>query len=170
MPTDAFYKNVVWNLNLVSVQVAHAESVKGRARSGYYKVAIILASTIVEALAYTILENNRSRQMPLEDWKCQNSQYLSSIFVSRNGEKLSICERVRPIFNLNQQTDFKKVNEVCLKLSLYHKKLFRKIEKIRILRNKIHIQGLKNIDRSYRKQELEFVSSAIDDLLKLLRP
>lgn len=78
---------------------------------------------------------------------------------------MSICERTKPKFRLNKQTDFKKVNEVCLVLKIFSKKLFNKIEKVRKLRNKIHIQGLNNLDRSYTKNELEFISSVMNELL-----
>jgi hypothetical protein len=165
MNIDAFNKNVKWNLEQIAVQVGHAERVKGRARSGYYKAAIVIAASIVEALAYKILEKNKILEMPLEDWECKNSHLLPENFVVSSGSRLSICERIQQKFLLTKFTDFKKVNEICLKLKLFSKKFFNKIEKVRKLRNKIHIQGLDAIDRSYRKKELEFVSSVINELL-----
>lgn len=165
MLTETFSKNVKWNLEQIAVQVGHAESVKTRARSGYYKSAIILAAAIVEALAYKTLEQNSSLDMPLEDWKCICSNFLPNKYQSNNGERLSICERKKLKFELNKQTDFKKVNEVCLTLGIFSKKLFNKIERVRKLRNKIHIQGLNNLDRSYTKHELEFISSVMNELL-----
>lgn len=165
MQTEVFNKNVVWNLVQIAVQVGHAEKVKTRARSGYYKSAIILAAAIVEALAYKILEKNNYMEMPLEDWKCTKSNLLSTDYRSKNNERLSICERTQPEFKLTKQTDFKKVNEICLSLGLFSKRLFNKIEKIRHLRNKIHIQGLSDLDRSYTKHELEFISSVMNQLL-----
>jgi len=165
MQTEAFNKNVQWNLEQVAVQVGHAERVKTRARSGYYKSAIILAAAIVEALAYKILEQNNDLDMPSEDWQCVRSNFLPGQYKSDKGERLSVCERIQPKFKLNKQTDFKKVNEVCFALKLFPKKLFNKIEKVRKLRNKIHIQGLSNLDRSYKKSELEFISSVMNELL-----
>ncbi|MDD3101738.1 MAG: hypothetical protein PHE59_01155 [Patescibacteria group bacterium] len=165
MNIDTFYKNVKWNLEQIVVQVGHAEGVKGRARSGYYKSAIILAASIIEALAYKILEQNYSLEMPLEDWKCVRSNFLPEQYKSDKGERLSICERKRFKFELNKQTDFKKVNEVCHFLNVFSTKSFKKIEKVRKLRNRIHIQGLDDLDRSYTKKELEFVSSVMNELL-----
>lgn len=165
MLTEAFNKNVQWNLEQIAVQVGHAERVKTRARSGYYKSAIILAAAIVEALAYKILEQNNSKEMPLENWQCVRSNLLPQQYKSERGERLSVCERMQPKFKLNKQTDFKKVNEICLALKIFSKKLFNKIEKVRKLRNKIHIQGLDNLDRSYTKSELEFISSVMNELL-----
>ena len=165
---ETFKKNIQWNLELIAVQVGHAEHVKGRARSGYYKTAIVLGSSIVEALSYRVLEKNNTLEMPLEDWECRNSQFLSESFKSTNGSRLSICERAQKNFSLTKFTEFKKVNEVCFKLNLFSKGFFKKIEKIRTLRNKIHLQGLKFIDRSYTKSELEFISSVMNELLNKL--
>lgn len=169
MQTKTFNKNVQWNLEQIAVQVGHAEKVKTRARSGYYKSAIILAAAIVEALAYKILEENNTSKMPSEDWQCIRSSFLPQYYKSNNGERLSICERVKPQFKLSKQTDFKKVNEVNFALKTFSKKLFNKIEKVRKLRNKIHIQGLDNLDRSYTKQELESISSVMNELLSKIK-
>ena len=65
MEVAVFDKNVEWNLVQIAVQVGHAEKVRTRARSGYYKSAIMLAAAIVEALAYKILEKNSLMDMPL---------------------------------------------------------------------------------------------------------
>ena len=169
MNTETFNQNVQWNLEQIAVQVGHAEQVKTRARSGYYKSAVILAAAIVEALAYKVLEKNNTLKMPMEDWHCVRSNFLPQQYKSDKGERLSICERTRFEFKLNKQTDFKKVNQVCLILKIFSKKLFNKIERVRKLRNKIHIQGLDNLDRSYTKSELEFISSIMNELLSKIQ-
>jgi hypothetical protein len=166
MVKDPFNENVKWNLEQVAVLVGHAESVKTRARSGYYKSAIMLASSVVEALAFKVLEKNSSLAMPLGDLECTRSNILPQIYKSDMGERLSICERKRKRFVLGRQTDFKKVNEVCFILKLFKKRLFNNIEKIRKLRNKIHIQSIGILDRSYTKKELEFISSVLLELYK----
>lgn len=169
MDVETFNKNVEWNLEQIAVQVGHAEKVRTRARSGYYKAAIILAAAIVEAISYKVLEQNNAVEMPYEDWQCVRTSLLPQQYKSDKGERLGICERIRPKFILNRFTDFKKVNEVCFELGIFSNKLFNKIEKIRKLRNKIHIQGLDNLDRSYTKSELEFISSVMNELLSKVK-
>ena len=168
MPTETFRTNVEWNITQIAVFIYHAENTNGRARSGYYKAAIMLAASIAEAIAFKILEKNSNLVMPLEEWKCIYSNPLPVKYKSDRDNPLSICERLQPRFTLSKQTDFIKVNEVCQKLQLFDNRLFKKIEKVRTLRNKIHIQGLGNIDRSYTKKQLEFVSSVIDNLVEIL--
>lgn len=168
MSTETFKINVAWHIRQILVLNFHAENVNGRARSGYYKSAIMLAASVAEAISFKILEKNNNLKMPLEDWKCIYSSPLPARYKSERGNRLSICERSQPSFLLSKQTDFKKVNEVCKKLKLFDDKLFKKVEKIRVLRNKIHIQGLDNIDRSYTKKELVFVSSVVGELVSIL--
>ncbi len=167
MVESPFAENIKWNLEQIVVQFRHAEKVKGRARSGYYKAAIMLAASVVEALAFKVLSGSNLK-MPLGDWQCKNSSFLPEFCQSKNGCKLSVCERNQTVFKLERNTDFKKVNEICLEIKIFSEQFFKKIEKVRILRNKIHIQGLGNIDRSYTKMELEFISSVMAELLNKL--
>jgi HEPN domain-containing protein len=51
----ALRANIEWHIDLIAIQIAHAKKVKGRARSGYYKIATILAASIVEALVHALL-------------------------------------------------------------------------------------------------------------------
>ena len=76
--TDVFWENIHWNIDQIAVQQAQAEKVNGRAKSGYYKAAILLASSVVEALAYKLLEQEIARlpedRLPLQDWECFESK------------------------------------------------------------------------------------------------
>lgn len=164
MISEVFKKNVKWNVDQASTQFAHAGRVNGRAKSGFYKVAIMLAASVVEALAFKFLETNNGLEMPLDEWICRESYLLPEHYVS-NGYRLSICKRSQEKFELKKYTDFKKVNEVCHKLSLFSNNFFIDIERIRALRNKIHLQGLEYVDRSYTRKEFEFISSIISILL-----
>jgi hypothetical protein len=165
MDLKVFYSHLKWNIKQISVLAGHAENVKGKARSGYYKAAIIIAASVVEALAYKLLELNNDLPMPLDDWRCTRSELLSGNYIAVDGSRLSICARAQPTFKLDKFTDFKKVNEVSLKLNIFTNRFFKKIDKVRVLRNKIHIQGLNSSDKSYTKKELEFVSSVMSELL-----
>ena len=129
MESNTFEQNVVWNIKQIAVQVGHAEKVKTKAKSGYYKVAIILTASIVEALAFKLLsESQKGKEMPFDDWVCLNSSLLSEKYTSKDGLRLSICERKQPRFELRRTTDFKKVNEICFKLGVFSKKFFKKIK------------------------------------------
>jgi|GEM_PF-4522871 len=51
---DTLRKNIAWNLKQVVIQLSHAHKVKGKARSGYYKIALMLDCSVVEALAHEL--------------------------------------------------------------------------------------------------------------------
>ena len=121
MLSEIFKQNVKWNIVQIAVQVAQAERVKGRAKSGFYKAATMLAASVVEALAFKLLEVNRGVDMPLEDWRCIESNPLPKKYVV-DGAQLSICKRIQHKFQLKKHTDFKKVNEVNRKLGIFSKK------------------------------------------------
>ncbi len=163
MKTEIFQKNLEWNANQVFAQINQAEQFKGRARSGFYKAGIIFASSVVEALAYKLLEKNLEEKILLDDWSCSESTLLPKTFVV-NGSRLSICKRVQQEFQLKRHTDFKKVNEICLKLSIFSQPFYERVEKIRELRNKVHIQGLNRMDRSYTRKDMEFISYVMDEI------
>jgi hypothetical protein len=51
-------ENVNWNIELIATQLEHVQKAKGRARSGYYKLAVIIGASIVEAFVHVLLLNN----------------------------------------------------------------------------------------------------------------
>ncbi|MBM3255950.1 MAG: hypothetical protein FJZ04_00560 [Candidatus Moranbacteria bacterium] len=125
---DVLRKNIIWNLKQVAIQISHAGKVKGKARSGYYKIALMLSCSIVEALAHELLKRNLKKissedKRLLENYRCFESHFLPIKF-SVDEYRLSVCKRRREKFELNRNTDFKKINEVCLRLNIFSKKDF----------------------------------------------
>ncbi len=142
-----------------------ANKVKAKARSGYYKSGIIIASSVVEGLMYKKLEKGINTTKTLKSSHYKGYNILPKQFVSKDGNRICLCERIEEIFSLGKQTDFKRINETCLKLEIISKETFIKLEKIRQLRNKLHIQSLEKVDRSYTKKELEFVLRVLNKLM-----
>lgn len=165
MHEQAFWKNLEWNLNQMIVQSEQAKNVNGRARSGYYKSAILLGCSVAEALAHRLLSKRmgalKTEDVPFDDWECFDSKPLPDNYPAE-GIKLAICRRRRPRFVLSDQTIFKRVNEMCQKIGIFSVSEFEKIEWLRKeMRNKIHLQGLSDIERSWTKKDLDRVSSVI---------
>ena len=170
---DAFWRNIVWNFEQVVVQHAHAAGVNTRARSGYYKAAIILASSVAEALAYRILEERLHGDVAAdllleEDWQYFDCHNIPPQY-GRDGMLLSLCQRRKQQFILTKQTDFKKVNEMCLRTGCFTKHFFKRVEMVRTRRNQIHIQGLKSLGRSWNKAQLDQVARVVTKLIRMTR-
>jgi len=158
--------NIRWHIEQIAVQVGHADRVKGRAKSGYYKVAILLAAAVVEALAHIILvrELNKGVALPKGPWECYESHSLPQSYQSGT-QLLAICKRRQSIFKLTKKTDFAIVNKISYDLNIFSNAFFKRLEWIRATRNNIHLQGLDRIDRSYTKRQLDSVGYAIDKLI-----
>lgn len=55
MKAETIFRNIYWNARLMVVQMDHASAVKTRAKSGYYKAAILVGGSVIEALIYMAL-------------------------------------------------------------------------------------------------------------------
>ena len=149
--------NIQWNIGLMIVQLRHAQKAKGRARSGYYKLDFMIGASIVEALVHALLlreigEDGTIKTGKKEIYGCSP---LPSNFYRSPEEELVIAKRRDEVISLRRNTDFVILNRVCLNKGLFTKKFFDKVESIRTGRNKIHIQGLSYVDRSYTQHDME---------------
>jgi hypothetical protein len=155
-------------VDLIVTQYGHAKGVLGRARSGYYKVAIIVAASIVEAAAHRLLELRlimmTPDQMPFDDWECFDRHNLPASFST--DVNLAICKRRHPRFSLTKHTDFKRVNQVLLDMGVFTGPFFKRVERIREMRNKVHLQGLNHIGRKWTKADLNRTSAALESILR----
>jgi len=157
-------ENIEHNIKLIAVQYVHAQEVPPSARSGYYKVAILLASSVAEALVYELVKRHsfinslpvaesvifKSRQQLSQKFKCEGSS-----------NRLAICEKQEEIKNADEVT-FMELNRYCKRHKVVSQAEFSKMEYVRKTRNRIHIQSLEKKDVGYTKKLLEKVSSVID--------
>jgi hypothetical protein len=162
--------NVNWNVELIANQLKHAQLAKGRARSGYYKLAVIIGASIVEAFVHLLLLNNIKdgevlRTGKKETYECSP---LPKNFYRVPGEELVIAKRRDEIISIKGNTDFVILNRVCLEKGLFTKRFFRKVEAVRTIRNKVHIQGLGYVDRSYTRHDVEKIAMIANELLNKL--
>ncbi|HKC14489.1 MAG TPA: hypothetical protein VKC89_00775 [Patescibacteria group bacterium] len=167
MPLTATLKsNIEWNIVQISLQINHANSVNGKAKSGYYRVSILLAAAVAEALAHTLLKDKLDGGMipPDEGWECFETHDLPDSHQPTT-HRLSVCKRRKLPFQLTNKTDFVKVNKISKDLGIFSNAFFVKMDKVRILRNKIHLQSLTIVDRSYNKDQLDSIGYVIGKLL-----
>jgi len=159
--------NIEWHIELIAVQIRHAEKVKGRARSGYYKLATLLVASIVEAVVHALLIRKLGIDGVIStgDYETYECSLLPKTFCPQ--EDLVICKRRSENIQMRKNPDFAVLNRACLKEKLLSEKLFKKVESVRKIRNKIHIQGLDYIDRSYTKNNLVKLADVMNSLLSL---
>lgn len=159
----------------VGVQIGHAKTTKhNRAKSGYYRAAILLSAALVEAVLHDLI-----------DMKCtHNPNILSGVNVFKrskgvrtiqkldsaicaNGKELWICEVDRSL--IDRRSSFKDMNDLALQIGIVGKRLYNKLEKVRKKRNEIHIQTLQTGVRNYNYTTVEYTSTVLLELLSFYR-
>jgi hypothetical protein len=161
-------KNIEWNLSLMIVQIHHAGNVKTRARSGYYKMAYIIGASIVEALVHAILRKHLGENgvLDLGEKETYECSALPASYYPKD-EILVIAKQRDVVLPINKNPDFGKMNKACLRSTFISRRLFQRVEKIRKNRNKLHLQGVLCIDRSYTLKDVKDVSDAVDQLIRM---
>lgn len=171
--SDIFEKNLGYTFDDISVQIAHAQDVSGRARTGYYRVAILLAASCVEATLYEYI-TKACTQNPtvLQRVRKFNSKRGVTTLVKLPKSELGttkelwICEIERTL--VDRTTSFREMNDFALEARLISPKLHKSLEYVRKKRNDIHFQTLQTTERHYNGQMLERVASVFLRVLSKL--
>ena len=152
-------------LELVAISNSEKYSQKSLI-SSFRKTIIVNTASIIEALLLEKLYTMFGEEIPLkESWKYYNVKTLHSM----SEEVQIICGARKKTQNKKklQKLNFVEINRKCKDLGFFDEILFKEIEKVRELRNRLHIWGLKNIDKEYTKRDLEFVFSIAAKVKKL---
>jgi len=149
MSEEIFFKNIERRIIDIAVQVKHASQngISNQAKSGYYRFAILLACTIVEGLLFRLVKNNLDKT----GGKMGESiiyKYPHNIPPRYLKEKTVLCIQEKVEINLSNQTKFSDLIEYSSKNKLIANKEKIKLTNIMRLRNKIHLQSLKEKDSS----------------------
>lgn len=163
-------KHILQTFNDASTQVRHALQVKGRARSGYYRAAILLSSAVVEAVLYDFIDVMCQRQPLLVQRvkrfkKTKEAIALIELPKTQIGslKELWICEINRA--KIDRTHGFKDMNDFALELGIISKRLYNRLEFVCNKRNEIHLQTLASSSRNYNSKSVDKIS---DVFLRLL--
>ena len=169
-----FVKNETLRTNL-RITLSHvfdllfiSERYRGLARSSFIKTTAIYVATITEALLLWMLkqklrkENNDKVELK-DEWRYIKIQKIYEIQKEPIKEVIAcIRERERKkIKNL----DFFRISRLCLDNKIINKNLFSDINKVRKIRNRLHIGSLDSIERGYSKKDLNFCMYVLDRIL-----
>lgn len=144
------------------------EKVPASAKPEFYKSIIVYTGVIMEAILHYELKRVLAgiKERPLEtDWSAIETHPIHE-FDKKN--RIIWCRQVRKEFSLKRNTDFKKLNEVCLKLGILDGRHFKECEEVRALRNKIHLAGLAEVDRGYEKRTVTHVLEIAQRVINLV--
>ena len=157
--------DTVFNHILTLVPFTKSNNYDDEAKSSFRKSIIISTASIVEALLFYILDKNFKDSDISEfysNWEIKNKQVLYTV---KKGEYEIIAGEYKKIqskttkekMNIGQIANFLKAKNII------DKKIFDKIDKLRILRNEQHI-GTHKIIKIYSEKQLESAFSIASNI------
>lgn len=134
--------------------------------SSLRKTIIIHTASIIEALLlWKFKQICKTDKVELDnEWRYLN---IKVIHLISNSEEVIAGIRRKEQKNLDR-LDFLRVTDLCQKYKIIKsKKLREDIDKVRELRNRMHIGGLPELEKEYHKNDLEFcfkIAKKVKDL------
>lgn len=124
--------------------------------SSMHKDMIVHTGTIIESCLHFCLKKYidtgkiKSSDVMPTDWATKDHKLIYKI-----SEDEQVCGviKYKKTEHLTDQTPFVVINRACKKTDILTESLFLKAEKIREMRNKIHISGLKAVEDDYDKNK-----------------
>lgn len=137
-------------------------------KSSFRKTVIIYTASIVEALLLWMLKQRTGEEALAKRqtvFKVNKVIYdinpTERIVLGKDEIKIEKCRFEK--LNLDQ------VNDLCKGHGIISEPMFRDVDKVRMLRNRLHISTLTKVEGDYSKSDLEFVFSVarmVKDLAK----
>lgn len=122
-----------------------------------YKTVIIYLGSIIECLmAYKLEEMINSGAVEKSDVlkPFKKFKHLGKLY--QVSEECRVCGVLETLYFKDfSDTNFFHLNQAARKSGLFDQKLFLKAEKLRKIRNKIHLSGMETQDDQYSKPEME---------------
>ena len=166
--SEFFFSNLKRRLWDASIFIGHyrAPGISNRAKSAYLRAAMILASTIVEGLVYYFIVKTSSDKNPLisSELKISYSHKIPDPLAP--GANLVIGKQSSLDVRLRDRTcTFKNMNRYCRDKNLITSDFYEKLERVREMRNALHVQALSSKDTGYTMQNYKFIDTVMGDLI-----
>ncbi len=129
-------------------------------RSTFYKTSIIHIASIIEGLLHYCALQALGDICEHTEWTYRNNKILHEFDEKHVPPNLQIIasERFKKLHKLSGYIDFQDLNKLCLREDIIDDDLFSEIDKVRKLRNKIHLFGLKFVDRKYSYNQVDKIA------------
>ena len=139
-------------------------------QSAFGKTVIIYTASIIEALLLWLIKQKIKESKTILDfndcWKYENIKILHK-FGSKRKKEIICGNRLRKVKNLNK-LDFNLIIRIVKYNKIITDKTFiNNLDKVRQMRNKIHIGGLKEVEKEYTKNDLEFIFSVAKEIKEI---
>lgn len=155
---------------LALIVVVDKEKIQGTSiASAFYKDMIVYYATIVEGCLYYSLKRYfekdivKSSDVMSSGWEIKEPKIIYKI-----SEDEQVCGviRFKQIEYLTNKANFIVINRAAKKAGILTKRLFKKVERLRERRNKIHLAGLRGIERPYKKSDAQKASDITTEIIQ----
>ncbi len=124
-------------------------------QSSLRRVVIIYSSAIIEALLHHIIKQSK-KPLGFSDftWNFLANPHIVHSYQDESGKNIQIicAKRYKKSVKVAKISTFKYLNQIALKSNLISESLFKDIERVRRLRNRIHIASLSDIEKIYSRK------------------
>jgi len=124
--------------------------------SSMRKTIVVNFASIIEAvLLWRLKKKVKSDKIELSDeWKYFDIKTIHVI--EPDSEEVIAGKRKKEKKSLDG-LDFVRIIDLCMKHNIINKSICEDLHKVRRLRNRLHIGGLKEVEKEYTKKDLDFV-------------
>lgn len=165
-----FWENLTRRFTAVAIQLNHVEKegISNTAKSAYYRAAIILICTIVEALVYQLVKKHAQKNLLVID---KSKEYVEvqelKIVPDQN---FVICEKKKKDVHIDDSgVTFAKLNLYLKNKQIIDNDEYEALNAVRVERNKLHLQGVGSRDTGYTKNKFNSITEALPFLIGKLK-
>ena len=132
----------------------------------FYKTCILYTASLIEShIHYCILK----KWFKEYQWKKFIYKNIKELYICDDGFKIMSWKREKEKISIEWNVDFNILNTFAYKtVKIYDKEMFKSIDKIRKLRNQIHLMKLEDFDRQYPKKQLDSIFEISRKLFKII--
>ena len=130
------------------------------------KTVVIYTASVAEALLLWKIEKEigSGEVTLLDEWR----QYEIKILHRDKNFELISAKRSNEKKDINK-LDFNRMITVCKQKKLLREPLLKDLDKVRKMRNKLHIGGVEEITKKYTQEDVEFVLNTLEKTMRIIQ-
>jgi CRISPR/Cas system Type II protein with McrA/HNH and RuvC-like nuclease domain len=144
-----------------------AKSYPEPTRSVFYKTSIVYLASIIEAsLHYGVQKLGYTHYK--SEWLYKEIKVLDKKEDAPDEEVIG-GKRIKKDIPLVGYVDFAVLNRFCRdKAKFYAEEIYKKVDRVRKLRNEIHLMGISEVNKKYSKSDVDKVAEMTNDILDII--
>lgn len=154
-------------LSFVSIMDTYSEELQ----INFRRAIIIYTAAVIEALIHYLIEKKvKPLEFDEDEWKMLGNPHIMHEYHDKDNKKIQIicAKRYKKKRKITKSTHFKQLNNFALSKSIISESLFNEIEKVRKMRNRIHLAPLEDVENKYTKHALNTVFETAHKVVQLV--